>query len=152
LLAVKLHRQKKPWLGRGSYLIPIASWETGRIQIRNWIKILNQSGKRAASRFSKPVKFITLVKIPDSHPIALYSDWIESKLRRKYQMGFEFKPLHEESSELKKKLREWSDFDLDLPGPDLESPELILGETLPQSCIKWTKDIHLLYQKNKKSP
>lgn len=151
MLAVKLHRQKKPWLGKGSYLIPIASWETGKVQIFNWIRILNTSGKRASSsKFRPPIKFITLIKIPDDHPIALYHDWIESKLRRKDRKEFEFKFLREQSSELKKELKEWSDRDPDLPGPDIEAPELILGQALPSSCIKWTKDIHLLYRGDKR--
>ena len=87
MLAVKLHREKKPWLGKGSYLIPIVSWGTGRGQILNWINILNREKKY------KPVRFITLVKIPDSHPVALYCHWIESRLRRELHIDFEFKPF-----------------------------------------------------------
>lgn len=29
-------------------------------------------------------------------------------------------------------------------------PEIILGEKLPDSCIKWTKDLRLLYKKETK--
>ena len=147
MLAVKLHRQKKPWLGKGSYLIPIISWETGKVQILRWINLLNRQNR---TRPNYLIRFITLVKIPDDHPVVLYEDWVESRLRRQWRVGFEFKHLREESSELKKHLKDWSDRDPDLPGPDLETPELILGKTLPLSCIKWTKDMRLLYRGDKR--
>ena len=68
MFAVKLHKKKKPWLGRGSYLIPIITWETTKIQIRNWIRILNTANRNNPNNL---IRYITLVKIPDSHEVAL---------------------------------------------------------------------------------
>ena len=42
MLAVNLHKHKKPWLGKGSHLIPILNWKTG--SIINFRKILNIDG------------------------------------------------------------------------------------------------------------
>jgi hypothetical protein len=134
MLAVKLHKHKRPYLGKGSYLIPILDWGKNKLFINDWIRIL-----RTMRSGNNKINYITLVKIPDDHPVFLAEDWI-----KKLFWGIEFKPLREIERETKENIKDtpcWAD-----------PPELILGKPLPKSCIKWTKDIRLLYgmSKNKR--
>ena len=138
MLAVKLHKHKRPWLGKGSHLIPILSWKTGKVHIKRWINLLDYQNE---SRPNNKIRYITLVKIPDDHPVFLASDWGDKIIFVHLFGGIEFKPLSAISHEIKRFIMEV---------PDLE-PEIILGKSLPPSCIKWTKNIQLLYKSNKKT-
>jgi|GEM_PF-1390935 len=152
MLAVKLHKRKKPYLGKGSFLIPIRTWRSGRTQVRTWLWLLNRFNKGSPNDC---IRYITLVKIPDDHPVFLGLDWTARF------GGPKFVKLKEVPAEIKQLL--------DVAGPDdkppivLQSyirdqvsvgaplapfPELILGRRLPASCIKWTKDIRLFYRKD----
>jgi len=139
MLAVRLHKKKRPQLNKHTFLIPIMSWKTGRVQILSWIRTLNTQNKNNPNN---AIRFITLVKIPDNHPIVLLEDYGQ---RVMYKMVYpdskitdlDFKPLKKHSEEVKKEI---------MNGDPLALPEVILGEALPKSCIKWTKDINLLYK------
>jgi len=131
------------------------SWETGRVQILNWIKTLNRHNRGNPNR---AIRYITLVKIPNDHPVELMTDWIcKSGSNIK---DLDYKPLKEQSEKDKKRIMQWdnrqyvvaknSEILFDESGPNCVTPELILGKALPKSCIKWTKDINLLYKGNKK--
>lgn len=135
MLAVKLHKHKKPWLGKGSHLIPILNWKTGKVHITRWINLLDYHND---SNPNNRIRYITLVKIPDDHPVFLAEDWSD-KIVYSLFGGIEFKPLSSISQEIKKFIMEETDL----------VPEIILGKPLPQSCIKWTKNIQLLYRSNK---
>jgi len=127
MLAVKLHKRKRPGLKKGSYLIPILTWESGKRVVKNWINILDYHNQR---RRNNRIRYITLVKIPDNHPVYLASDWDQ-----KYFEPVEFRPLASIGTSAKAQVMD-SDW----------MPEMILGEPLPSACVKWTKDIRLLYR------
>ena len=127
MLAVKLHESKKPWLGKGSYLIPIFEWRSGRNHILRWAGLLTRHGWK--------LRYITLVNIPDDHPVFLASDWAETVGTNLIIGSLPVAPFSFIPDELKKEIM--NDYDW--------LPELILGKPLPKSCIKWTKDIRLLY-------
>ena len=148
MLAVKLHKDKKPWLGKGSYLIPIVSWELDRIRVKSWLHILDADAKRGwvpktKTRYRYPIRYITLVKIPDDHPVCLYLSWLERQLLGR---EMEFKPLRDIPRERKEKLLKSNSW-----GPSHYEPELILGAPLPESCIIWKKDIRLLFEGDRRS-
>lgn len=67
----KLHEKPKPFLGKGSYLIPITTWKVARDQMRRWLPLLTDVSVGFASKRS----YLTLVKIPDEHPVILDPDW-----------------------------------------------------------------------------
>ncbi len=147
MLAIRLHKTKNSRLGRGAYLIPIVEWKTARSYVNRWVNVLNWHNTR---RSNNKVRYITLVRIPDSHRISLHSDWICSA------MGlFDFKQLVDIPADAKKRLGSWID---DVPEPmnitagdprgipAWVMPELVLGEALARKSVIWTKDIRLLYQ------
>ena len=155
MLAVRLHKKKRPKLNKYTFLIPIMSWETGRVQILNWVKTLNRNNR---GNPNLSIRYITLVKIPDEHPVELMTDWVckyGSNIKE-----FDYKPLKNQSERDKKRIMQWdnrpdvgaktSELIFEESGPNCVTPELILGKALPKSCIKWTKDIKLLYKRNEK--
>jgi hypothetical protein len=150
MLAVKLHKRKSPYLDRGSFLVPIRTWESGKLHVRNWAALLNRSNRGAPNDC---IRFLTLVKIPDDQPVFIGLDWSIKMIRR-----VKFTELAQIDAAIKEKL------DLVPPGqkkplylqnyivpdpvpgsPMAQYPELILGRRLPVCFIKWTKDIRLLY-------
>jgi len=141
MLAVKLHQNRKPFLGKGSYLIPITTWKVAQDQIRRWLPVLNEfRGKR---------RYITLVKIPDDHPVILDPDWIG---------GGNWPPmkLKDIPKELKDEIMVWYDYLNQEPGAyylgaKSTYAQLILGSPLSKKYVKWTKDLRLLYRGDKRS-
>jgi len=151
VLAVKLHKRKTPYLGRGSFLVPIRTWLSGKIHVKNWICLLERFNQ---GRPNNAVRYISLVKIPDSHPVFLGLDWSVKMIQ-----GVEFTELAQIDDAIKQALdlapfTRKSRFTAPkfvvhnlVPGrPIVEYPELILGCALPASFIKWTKDVRLLYR------
>jgi hypothetical protein len=150
MLAVKLHKRKHPNLGKGSFLVPIRTWQSGRIQIRKWISVLNHHNRGGRNDC---VRYLTLVKIPDHHPVFLGLDWSIKLIQR-----VEFTELGQIDAAIKERLGLapagesgpliMQNFIVPEPTPGApmaELPELILGEELPRRFIKWTKDVQLLY-------
>jgi hypothetical protein len=162
VLAIKLHKTKKPWLGRGSYLVPVTDWRTGRVHIKHWIRLLNRFN---AGSTNDAIRFITLVRIPDSHPVLLFADCFE-----KYAMAWMGcrvvpEPLSAQMMLVQRLLMLWPADRIDeAPSPALlrsfsfrqvgearrMSPELILAKRLPPSATLWTKRVQLLYGKPKR--
>jgi len=152
MLAVKLHKKKKPWLGKGSYLVPISNWSAGKSHVSFWINTLNYTNR---GRPNDAIRYITLVKIPNEHPV-----FIAHEAYIKRYVKVEFKPLNEIDDKIKQsldlaKLKHKGAVDtgysiienVNPGGLIADLPEMILGEALPSSCIKWTKDLKLLYKK-----
>lgn len=142
MLAVKLHERKKPFLGNGSYLIPVTTWRVAEDQIRRWLPLLEE--KR--SGFPGKRRYITLVKIPEQHPIKLEPDWIGGGNPR-------FMPLKDIPKDIKDEIAEWYDNTEEsyYVGARSSFAQLILGAPLPRSCIKWTKDLRLLLRGDKRA-
>lgn len=140
MLAVKLHKKPTPWLGRGSHLVPIVKWDAGKLQLRRWIKLLGG--------MQKQIRFLTLVQIPDEHPVRIVFAYGASNFIKRVYWCEDYEPLRDWPVELKQALQEWWDATRGEPGGLMaDEPELILGKKLPKSCIKWTKDIRLLYRR-----
>jgi hypothetical protein len=146
MLAVKLHRDETPWLGTGSYLVPIFNWEVGFVQVKTWIKILNNRNRGRPNHY---IRYMTQVRIPDDLTVRLHGDFAEQAL------DVDYKPWEEISQAKKQQI---ADF-WEAPGtydmnkgpfwdgqPHCPCPELILGEPLPEDYILWTKDLFLLYR------
>lgn len=141
MLAVKLHHVKRPFLGRGSYLVPVTTWKVAKDQIRRWLPLL---GGVTSDR-----RYITLVTIPHDHPVILDPDWIGGG-------NPEPMPLKDIPKELKDEIMAWYDYLNQEPGAYYVGAkstfaQLILGAPLPKKCVKWTKDIRLLCRGDKRS-
>ena len=158
MLAVKLHKRKRVFLGRGSYFVPILNWETGRVYVRNWIQILNRSNRSGRNNC---IRFISLIKLPGNCRVGLFDDWFNFGLSTFHEVP----TFREVEQEIKSKLYRWREFHSsrisaagmdycdpgkDIPSMSWEVPELILGEALPRACVKWTKDIRLLHRGDKR--
>jgi hypothetical protein len=150
MLAVKLHKNKKPWLGKSSFLIPVASWSTGKIHVKNWIKLLQDKpefyGKKLIQ--NNKINYITLVKIPEDHPVEIFhspSSKFCVNLKNPNFPQLKSQGEWSENGELLNDNRQRLKMFLD-DGPADIWPELILGKKLHDSCVKWTKDIRLLYK------
>lgn len=144
MLAIKLHRTPKPFLGKGSYLIPVTTWQTARSQIRNWLRVL--ANPKDGCRNTR--SYITLVKLPDNHPVILDPDWIGGGNPVAL-------PLKRIPRSLKDEIIAWYDYMGQEPGSyylgaKSAYAQLILGAPLPRVCVKWTKDIRLLYRGDKR--
>ncbi len=140
MLAVKFHEKKVPFLGKGSYLIPVTTWKVAKDQIRRWLPILT------SPNYKRP--YITLVKIPDDHPVTLDPDWIGGGNPTP-------RPLKDIPQALKDEVMEWYDCRDEAGGvwyvgARSSFAQLILGARLPKKCIKWTKDVRLLYRGDKR--
>lgn len=156
MLSVKLHRKKRPWLGRGSHLVPILRWDLAKVRIKNWIRLL-ESGWRGTNH---TIRYLTLVRIPDDHPVALQHDWDDKMLglisgepvARDAEGRAVFPALSDVPAEWKAELMRWTSGG-EAPygsrragGPKLPLPEVILGAPLPASRILWTKSRLLLFR------
>jgi hypothetical protein len=139
--AIKLHENPKPFLGKGSYLVPITTWKAAREQIRRWLPQLTD----VKAGFTSKRSYITLVKIPDEHPVILDPDICTGNETPM--------PLRDIPKTIKDEIMTWLDNEPgnDYPGGVLsDSAQLILGVALPRGCVKWTKDLRLLYRGDKR--
>jgi hypothetical protein len=156
MLAVKLHKTPKPWLGKKSHLVPIVSWEAGKLQLRRWIWML--TGTSGRKRSNNKINYLTLVRIPDDHPVEIYAQYGNSNFIKQVLLQHEMS-FREIPQEFKQALKEW--WDAWLPpwqeksepgGLMSDEPQIVLARRLPDECILWTKNIRLLYSRgtNKK--
>ncbi len=165
MLAVKLHKKPNPWLGRGSHLVPIVRWEAGKLQIRRWHYLLTATRKTPWP--NNAIHFLTLVQIPDDLPVRMMFDYgARSELKLGLVRSEDFRPWGDFPQEWKRALQAWWDayyaqpqrrqvgfWEVVIPGGGepgglwSRQPELILGKKLPAACVKWTKDIRLLYSR-----
>jgi hypothetical protein len=139
MLAVKLHRNPRPRLVRESCLVPIVDWQSGRVQVRTWLK------------WSRGARYLTLVRIPAGHPVRLCLSYGNSNLIKQVVWGREFWPLRDWPPEYLRAVAEWWDapgWMGDEPGGLMvDEPRLFLGRKLPDGCVRWTKDLRLLYRR-----
>lgn len=157
MLALKVHRDKKPNIGRGTFWIPIVDWRSAKVQLSTWYRILSH----------KRMHHVTLARIPDDHPVFVGVDWTARICLGLRPKTMPFKPMREIESAvlnalkpLKKALAKGEVVHVGqgylVPGPWeagrplAECPELVLGAALPKAQIKWTKDIRLLLRGDKR--
>jgi len=144
MIAVRLHKTRNPYLRRGSYLIPISAWEaegvSGAQSVRRWRSILHFP--RRAHRPNTVIRFVTLVRIPDDFPVAVFFDWCESRCA---SGPFAFRPLRECMKDFPSIRDDHTAGRTPLNDLTWSTPELVLGAPLPKSAILWTKDIQKLY-------
>ena len=146
MLAIKLHRGPRPGLARGDWLIPIADWKSGRVQVRMEL------------RHTRRYRFITLVDIPNDWPVSFLVRYGDSNFIKGVYCFFEDKPLREYDREIKRAIREWwdarksvwTDSGVEPGGLMCDEPAIKLGRKLPDKHIKWTKDVRLLYHGDEK--
>lgn len=140
--AIKLHQKSIPYLGADSYLVPVFDWRTSKMIVRRWISHLERNGGAK----NKHAQYITLVKIPDRHPVSLsLSPSIKGFSPQKYA------PWSSIDLEDKKQACQWIETLIN-SGSRLERynlPELVLGSSLRHNHIKWTKRTRLLYGSKK---
>lgn len=162
MLAIKLHDERRPYLGVGSHLIPFLTGSQGREVLGNWARTL--IGGKWLGRDCN----ISLVKITDNVAVLLSPDRFVTKLEGLHPKSPDFKVR---LGKVAKPLREWDkDEFLEVtwtpgwewvPEPSwkkqmrpnghtslhCEFPEIILAETVPQSAVKWTKRFRLWRQR-----
>lgn len=132
MLALYLTTRRDTPASRGARILPIRSWETARPQLRAWIGALN-TGKLGRRRDVGP--FLSLVKIPETHPICILINVKEFKIG-----DLAFCPLRDLLSDDREILDMWFD-----STPREQFLEMVIAETLPAGSIKWTKDMRLLF-------
>ena len=94
---------------------------------------------------------MTLVKIPPDHPVRLCFTYGASNFIKQVVWSTEYRPLREWPPEYIRAIAEWWDapggWSGDEPGGLMvDEPRLFLGRKLPDTCIRWTKDVRLLYR------
>jgi hypothetical protein len=178
MLAVKLHKKSAPWLGKGSHLMPVIKWEAANHQLRKWRRLLTAAKGRITPWPNDQINFVTLMRIPDDHPVRFrFASGPSNSLKLWWYDAGDCRPLRDYPDSLKRYLTVWwnaynrdSQRMIDKDGMPLllggfelvisgrfetggllaDAPELILGKALPKGCVKWTKDLRLLY--NRKVP
>ncbi len=149
MLALKLHKGKYPNTKRGSFWIPIVDWRSAPTHLRNWTRTL------------APVHNLTLISIPNRHPVFVGVDWT---VRTVLPWPLPFVLLRDVEQTLLAALKPLTSRISDgmicvgqtffTFGPrEIGSvlatyPEMVLGADLPRHCIKWTKNIRLLMRGN----
>jgi hypothetical protein len=148
MLALKVHKGKRPNTKFGSFWIPIVDWRSARIHLRNWSTTMARL---------RAVHYLTMVSVPGRHPVFVGVDFtsrfgtavkcLPFVPLRDVDQGIlaALKPL---SSALSESLHHLGQGFLigkrEAGMPPAEYPEMVLGADLPGNCIKWTKDIRLL--------
>jgi len=150
MLAVKLHKDRRPWLGKGCHLIPIVSWPAARVHIHEWMRVL-PTNRRTVYPNTR-TNYITLVKIPDDLPVCFRFCYGNSNWLKAICWSNEFKPLKDWPQDVKKAIGDWFDGSENWGpgGAAADEVEVILGAQLPSSCVKWTKDVRLLYGRKRR--
>ena len=122
--------------------MPIVDWKSGRAQIQTWLK------------WNKRDRYMTLARIPADHPVRICFSIGPSNFIKQVVWPPEFQPLREWPREYIRAIAEWWDapgWSRDEPGGLMvDEPRLFLGKKLPDTCIRWTKDLQLLHRN--KSP
>jgi hypothetical protein len=143
MLAIKLHKTSEPRLVKDAFLIPINDWRSGRRQVRNWIRWRSDRDR-----------YITLVRVPDDHPVSIRFSYGASNFIKAVAWPSEFKPLRDWPKDYVKAIGLWWDAylprgasEIECGGLVVEEPRLFLGRKLPDSSVLWTKELRLLYGK-----
>lgn len=148
MLAIKLHKTTRPGLRKDAFLIPIVDWKSGRQQIRAWLR---WRGDRD--------RYITLVRVPDDHPVSVRFTYGASNFIKVVSWPMEFKPLRDWPKDYVKAIGLWWDAylprgarEIEVGGLVVDEPRLFLGRKLPDASVLWTKELRLLYGKKKPTP
>lgn len=142
MLAVQLHRTPKAHLSKGACLIPIIDWQSGKVQIRAWLKYATHD------------RYLTLARIPKKHPVRICFSYGNSNFIKAVSWPSDYKPLDEWPAEYIRAIAEWWDApgwlnsQVEPGGLMADEPRLFLGQKLPESSVLWTKDLRLLYQRS----
>ncbi len=141
MLAIKLSKTPRPRLSKDAFLVPIVDWKSGRQQIRAWMRWRSDRDR-----------YITLVRVPDDHPVSIRFSYGKSNFIKAIAWPMEFKPLREWERDYVKVIGEWWDaYRWPRSGSDesggllVDEPRLFLGRKLPDAAVLWTKEIALLY-------
>lgn len=135
--ALMVHKSSRPPLRRGTALLPIRSWH----QAHAPRQILRSSQPSLSLRRSP---YLTLVHVPDDHVVAIVVGAPDDDLAE-----LTFSPLNALATEDREALDEHLAGIADAV-PNLSRDGigwlawLVLGEALPRSAIKWTKDERVL--------
>ena len=70
MLALKLHKNRRPNIGAWTFWIPVVDWKAARVQFIYWYSTLDHNDSKM-----KQMQFLTLAKIPKKHPVCLKPDW-----------------------------------------------------------------------------
>jgi hypothetical protein len=148
MLAVKLHKTSRPGLRKNAFLVPIVDWTSGRRQVRNWIRWRSDRDR-----------YLTLVRIPEDHPVSIRFSYGESNFIKALAWPMEFKPLREWPKDYVQAMGRWWDAfrwpgssSIETGGLLVEEPRLFLGRQLPEASVLWTKELRLLYGKKTARP
>ena len=156
MLAAKLHKNTRPWLGTGSHLVPIAEWRVANLHIKRWISTLNRYN---SSRPNSTINWISLVRVPDSTRVVLSPRWSDTVFGE-----ISPAPLREQWMTRERVLKFWERHAAEsAPTPeyirriwsnnwgdgshDVCEPELVLLEPLGAASVLWTKDVRKLFSK-----
>ena len=135
MLAIKLHKKPKPFLGQGSYLVTVPFLEKAHRDVRNWIAMLNHH-----NRFfpNNKILYVTLVRITD----VFHARLTVTGLSTMRTMSLAASPRrHEEGTKVH--WIEGSNWD---PAAIGSFAQLILGATIPSRSVLWTKNARLLFR------
>jgi len=141
MLAVLLHRNPRPSLRKNACLLPIVDWRSGRVQIATDL------------RSSKDGRYLTLVRIPADHPVRICFTYGNSNFLKQVVWPTEFRAMRDWPAQYVRAIgdwwdaRQWGNGDVEPGGVMVDEPRLFLGRRLPDSCVRWTKDVRLLYRK-----
>lgn len=141
MLAIKLHKTLRPRLVKDAFLVPIVDWRSGRRQVRNWLRW-------------RSCRYISLVRIPDDHPVSIRFTYGESNFIKEVAWPTEFRPLRDWPRDYVRAIGLWWNAygrrgatTVESGGLLIEEPRLFLGRKLPDANILWTKELRLLYGK-----
>jgi len=116
----------------------IFNWTTGKTVVKRWIAYMSRHGSK---RYTA-VRFITLVKIPDEHLVTFYLSAATKVASHHHFVRLcdipadEKALFHEAYSTLARQPVETHIENL---------PEMVIGERLPATAVKWTKRLQVLY-------
>lgn len=77
MLILKFHKKSKPFLGKGSFVVPVFEWKAADELLKLWHKTLDHCNRGAPN---DKVRFATLARLPDSLPVSLHFDWSDRHL------------------------------------------------------------------------
>lgn len=140
MLAVLVHGNVKPDLHKGTLLVPLARWEDFKLPLR-----ILRDETRIAGR--TPEHYVTLVKVPESHSVAVIIGRPDVA-----KTGLIFSPLNALPAEDREIILDSMEQFRSPIGLNIGvswMARLVLGERLPSSAIKWSKDFRLLQKGGK---
>jgi len=161
--AIKLHKARHPFLGAGSYLIPVGrDWNATWTQVNHWVRAFEYAARGTKLPQAGRINWVTLVRIPNGHPIFAAADYIDTIL-----LGAAEGDVHSSPEAIATVFRQldrverWDDREEKLirgvwkipkgakptrVSFDLAAvlPEIVLGAPIGRKQVLWTKDLRKL--------